>query len=139
MDKKCLISGLVVGVLSLLLGFVVHGILLAADYAKLGNLFRPQADQSATFPYMVIAHLVFGFAFAWIYREGKKAGVATLGQGIRYGLAVALLAIVPMYLIYYAVQPMPGGLVARQIIFDSIAMVLLGLVVAYMNRAPGEA
>jgi len=139
MDRKCLLAGLATGVLSLLAGFLVHGQLLGAEYAKLGNLFRPQAQQATMFPYMVVAHLIFGLAFAWVYLQGKKAGVGTLGQGARYGLAVALLAVVPMYLIYYAVQPMPGTLVAKQILFDGVVMVLLGIAIAYMLRAPGEA
>jgi hypothetical protein len=57
-----------------------------------------------------------------------------MAQGVRYGVAVALLATVPMYLIYYAVEPLPGNLVAKQIIFDGIWMVILGLIVAWLYR-----
>jgi len=39
-----------------------------------------------------------------------------------------------VYLIYYAVQPMPGALVVKQIVFDSICMVLLGIVAAWINQ-----
>jgi hypothetical protein len=49
-------------------------------------------------------------------------------------VAVALLATVPMYLIYYAVEPLPGNLVAKQIIFDGIWMVILGVIVAWLYR-----
>jgi hypothetical protein len=139
MTSKCLISGLVAAVLSLALGYLVHVLLLGADYARLPNLFRTQADQAGLFPYLIIAHLVFGLALAWVYVQGKTAGASWLGQGVRYGIAVAALTVVPMYLIYYAVQPMPGAVVAKQIVFDAIVMLLLGIVVAYLNRAPGEA
>jgi hypothetical protein len=64
---------------------------------------------------------------------------STLGQGLRFGLAVAVLMTIPMYLIYYAVQPTPGALAVKQIMFDTIATVLMGIAVAYLNRAPGEA
>jgi hypothetical protein len=138
MSTKCLISGLLISVLSLLLDFVVHGLLLGADYTQLPGLFRTEADQQAFFPFMIVAHLIFGYAFTWTYLQGKKTGVSALGQGCRFGLAVAALAIVPMYLIYYAVQPLPGALVAKQIVFGSIATVLLGIAVAYLNRATGE-
>jgi len=40
-----------------------------------------------------------------------------------------------MYLIYYAVQPVPVSLVERQIVFASILAVLLGLVVAWLYRS----
>ena len=139
MDKKFLIAGVVAAVLAQALGFLVHSFLLGADYAKLQSLFRPEAEMNSYMPYMLLANIVFGFALAWIYRQGKTPGVPALRQGISYGLAVAALVIVPMYLIYYTIQPMPGALVAKQIVFDSIAMVLLGIVVAYLSRAPGEA
>jgi hypothetical protein len=32
-----------------------------------------------------------------------------MAQGVRFGVAVALLTIVPSYLIYFVVQPMPRG------------------------------
>ncbi len=39
-----------------------------------------------------------------------------------------------MYLIYFAVQPMPGNLVAKQIVFDTIAMVIMGIACAWINQ-----
>jgi hypothetical protein len=49
-------------------------------------------------------------------------------------VAVALLTIVPTYMIYYVVQPMPGAMVVKQIVYDGILLVLLGLLVAYLYR-----
>jgi hypothetical protein len=57
-----------------------------------------------------------------------------LQQGIRFGIAVALLATIPTYMIYYAVQPMPHDLVHQQIIYDSIAMVIVGIAAAFVNK-----
>ncbi len=48
-----------------------------------------------------------------------------------------MLVTIPTYLIYYAVQPMPGMVVAKQIVFDSIGMVLLGIVAAWINQRDG--
>ena len=47
---------------------------------------------------------------------------------------MAVLTVIPTYLIYYAVQPMPGNIVAKQIVFDTIAMVLMGIVCAWINQ-----
>ena len=58
-----------------------------------------------------------------------------LGQGLRFGLAVALLAVVPIYMIYYVVQPMPGATVVKQIVFDAIVVLVLGALVAYLYRS----
>lgn len=68
-------------------------------------------------------------AFVWIYRQGREDR-PPVGQGLRYGLAVAALAVVPKYLIYYAVQPLPGALVVKQIVLDTIVVVVIGIVVA---------
>jgi uncharacterized membrane protein len=57
---------------------------------------------------------------------------------VRYGIAVALLSFVPIYVIYYVVQPMPGSLVIKQIVLDGILLLLLGAIVAYLYRAPGR-
>ena len=59
-------------------------------------------------------------------------------QGARFGLAVALLTAVPMYMIYYVVQPMPGSMAVKQILFDSLLIVVLGIIVAWFYRAPGD-
>jgi hypothetical protein len=41
---------------------------------------------------------------------------------------------VPTYLIYYAVQPLPGALVVKQIVFDAIGLLVFGIVVAWLYR-----
>lgn len=46
---------------------------------------------------------------------------------------MAFVTAVPIYLYDYAVQPTPGALVIKQIIFESIAVVIKGVVVALLN------
>ena len=133
MNSKFVISAIVMAVASLALGFVVHGWLLGPDYKSMTALFRPEADQMGFFPFMLVAHVLIGVGFTWIYRMGREAK-PFLGQGVRFGLAIAVLTIIPTYLIYYAVQPMPGNVVAKQIILDTIAMVLMGIVCAWVNQ-----
>jgi hypothetical protein len=72
-------------------------------------------------------------AFVWIYARGVEAK-PWMAQGVRFGVAVALLTIVPSYLIYFVVQPMPGGVVIKQIIFDGVLLVILGTIVAWLYR-----
>ena len=132
---KFAVSAIVLAIVSLLFGFVVHGMLLAPDYGALPNLFRNEADGSAHMPFMLLAHLCIGTGFTWIYLKGREAK-PFLAQGLRFGLAVAVLTTIPMYLIYFAVQPMPGGLVVKQIALDTIAMVVMGVVCAWLNRVP---
>jgi hypothetical protein len=133
MNKRFFIAWLVTFVLWMLASYVVHGLLLHDAYAKLAQLFRSPEDSQKYFGLMILAHVFLAGAFVWIYRQGVTAK-PFVGQGVRYGIAVAFLTAVPMYLIYYVVQPMPRGLVARQIVFDSIVAVVLGVVVAWLHR-----
>lgn len=134
MNKKFLISWLVIFVVWMAGSFAVHGLLLGADYANAQpNLMRPEADQQRLFHWMLIAHLIMAGAFVWIYDRGNE-NKPWLQQGIRFGIAVALLAAVPVYIIYYVVQPTPGMVVVKQIIFDGILLVILGIVVAFLNK-----
>jgi hypothetical protein len=82
---------------------------------------------------MIFAHVVLAGAFTWIYIRGHEAK-PWLPQGLRFGLAVALLTVIPTYTIYYVVQPMPGMTVVKQIVFDSIVLLVLGAVAAFINR-----
>ena len=133
MNAKFAISAAVMAVMSLVLGFIVHGWLLGPDYKALAALFRPESEQMGVFGHMIAAHVLIGIGFTWIYRMGREAK-PFLGQGVRFGLAVAVLATIPTCLIYYAVQPMPGNVVAKQIVFGTIAMVLMGIVCAWVNQ-----
>ncbi len=133
MNKRFWISVAVMFVMFMALGFLVHGFLLRADYIGLPNLFRPEQDQMAFFAFMPIADLFAAFAFVWIYVRIKD-DKPFLTQGICYGLAITALMTVPKFLIYYAVQPMPGITVAKQIAFDVVGDVLKGIVVARLNK-----
>jgi hypothetical protein len=133
MNKKFIIAWIVLFVAWFMGSFVVHGVLLHSDYMQLTNLFRSEGDQQKYFPLMILAHVLLSGAFVWIYARGVEAK-PWMAQGARFGVAVALLTIVPTYLIYFVVQPMPGGVVIKQIIFDGVLVVILGTIVAWLYR-----
>jgi len=137
MNKKFLISWLVVFVASMAGGFVVHVVLLGAGYAELPNLFRSDAESQQYFHLMLLAHIIMAGALVWIYQRGQE-NKPWLQQGARFGIAVALLGPIPLYIIYYVVQPMPGSHVVQQMVYDGALMVLLGILTAFMNRAPEQ-
>jgi hypothetical protein len=136
MNKKFLIAWVVLFIAWFIGSFVVHGVLLSADYMQLTSLFRTEVDAQKYFPLMVLAHVILAGAFVWIYARGVEAK-PWLAQGVRFGIAVALLTIVPSYLIYFVVQPMPASVVIKQIVFDGILLVILGIIVAWLYRGAG--
>jgi hypothetical protein len=138
MNKKFFIAWVVIFIAWMAGDFLIHGAFLGDDYRQLAKLYRTDAESQQYFPWMLIAHVLSAGALTWIYARGKEAR-PWLGQGARYGLAVAVLAAIPGYLIYYVVQPLPGELVTKQIIFSTILMIVLGIIVAWLYREPAAA
>jgi hypothetical protein len=138
MNKQFIIGWVVTFIVWFLGSFVVHGVLLHDDYSRLASLFRTEAESQSFFPLMVLAHVMLSGALVWIYSRGVEAK-PWLSQGLRFGVAVAFLTVVPTYIIYYVVQPMPGGLVVKQIVFDGILMLILGCVTAFVYRQSASA
>jgi hypothetical protein len=133
MNRKFVIAWIVIFVAWFLGSFVVHGVLLNADYMRLGMMFRAPADSQRYFPLMILAHVMLAGAFAWIYARGVEPK-PWLGQGVRFGIAVAFLTTIPTYLIYFVVQPMPLETVVKQIVFDGVLMVILGVLAGWLYR-----
>jgi hypothetical protein len=136
MNKKFLVAWLVLFILYMAGGYIVHELLLHDDYAATG-LMRAPEDAAKLFPLMILAHVMLSGAFVWIYARGVE-NKPWLGQGLRYGLAIAFVAAIPLYIIYYVVQPLPQDLVVKQVVFDTICLLVLGSVVAFLYRGQGR-
>lgn len=138
MNKRFVVAWIVVFFAWFVGSFVVHGLLLRPDYMQLTALFRTESDQQRYFPLMILAHVILSGAFVWIYARGAEAK-PWLAQGLRFGFAVALLTVVPTYLIYFVVQPLPSNVVAKQIVFDGLLTLILGAIVAWLYRGTATA
>jgi len=132
MNRKCIISAVVMFIMAWALSFVVHGILLGADYSVTAGM-RPPAEAQTLMHYMILAQALFGIAFAWVYVQGKE-DKPWLAQGVRYGIAIAFLTVIPTYLIYHVVTPVPFALALKQIGYDTVRVVLMGVALAWINR-----
>lgn len=133
MNRKFFIAWIVVFIVWMAGDFAIHAALLHDDYLALSNLYRSEAESQPFFPLMLLAHVIMAGAFVWIYARGQEAK-PWLGQGLRFGAAVALLNVVPHYIIYFVVQPLPQSLVSKQIVFGSVLMLVLGAVTAFVQR-----
>jgi hypothetical protein len=133
MNKKFWVSVVTVFVLSMAIGFTVHHVLLGDDYRMATGVFRQMEGSDSTFPFIVAANIIFSYGFVWVYLRGREEK-PFVGQGLRYGFAVAILCTIPAYLIEYAVHPLPGVMVAKQLIFDTIGVLIMGVVVAGLNK-----
>lgn len=138
MNKKFVISWVVVFVVWMAGSFAVHGAWLSDSYAMLPHMMRTETDAQALFHFMLLAHLLMAGAFVWIYQRGTE-DKPWVQQGLRFGVAVAIFAPIPTYMIYYTVQKMPGDLAVKQIIGDSLIVIIAALVAAFLNRDSGNA
>lgn len=133
MDKRFWICGIVVAAAALILGFLVHGLLLRADYQALAELYRTQEQANAHAAWILPAYLLLGLAMTWLYRRMPASDGVDLARGARFGLAVGLVSFVPWHMLAFVAQPLPSSLMLRQVAFDLVAMVLLGLLLAWLQ------
>lgn len=132
-DKKFWIGAFAVLVVTMGFGVAVHGGWLTADYLALPNVMRSEEDANGKMGYMTLAHVLIALAFTWIYRVGRKDG-DWVGQGLRFGLAIAVVSNIPFFLIYHSVAQFPLDLTIKQCIGDTTGMLVAGLAVAFVHK-----
>jgi hypothetical protein len=84
-------------------------------------------------PYLLLANLITALALVWIYERGRQ-DKPYMGQGIRFGIAMAALVPAGKFLTYYAIQPISHGIALHQILFDGVAIVIVSMVVARIYK-----
>ena len=131
--RRFVLAFVVVFVVTAALNFLIHGVLLRPAYDQVPLLSREPADGQAHAKFLFAAFFFFALGFVWIYSQGVEVK-AWAGQGIRYGIAVWLIASVSRYLIYYAIQPWPPRIVVLQIVYELVMFEILGLTVAALYR-----
>ncbi|MCH7537507.1 MAG: hypothetical protein IID57_06595 [Proteobacteria bacterium] len=134
MNKKFLVSSIAVFVVWMIGSFLVHVLWLGPTYEGMTNIMRPAAEQEAMMHFMLIAHVMMAGAFVWIYERGKE-DKPWMQQGLRFGIAIALLAPIPTFMIYYTVQQTPAMLAVQQSIGDSVVVIVVALVAAFLSRS----
>jgi hypothetical protein len=137
-----MIATLVVYVVYSALAFVIHNIILEADYVPLleSGVLRPVDEFGLRAPLLYLGNLVFALAFCAIYTYGYEPGKNWLGQGIRYGLLLGTL-LAPVAITEYVVYPVAGPLALKWILFGYFQALVSGVVLAalYTLPAPGKA
>jgi hypothetical protein len=133
MTWRFAISVIIVFVLLFLLGWLVHGGLLQSDYERIRPLLRSPEETRRNILYVFLAQLCTAGALVWIYIRGREDRPWFM-QGVRYGIAVALLATIPINLIQYASMPLPLDFMLKRLGYDVATVVLVSIVVAFINR-----
>lgn len=126
MNKKLWVGFVAVFIVSQIIGYVVHMVILDPLYKSTAHLWRPQAEM-ITWLFPVIG-LFFSFFFTLIFSKGyEKKGIA---EGVRYGVYVGLMVTVPMAYGTYATMPIPYSLALQWFLYGMVEYIILGVVLA---------
>jgi hypothetical protein len=121
-----------------LLATLVHGYVLAADYAPYyGTLLRGSQDPAWQFAFLPLAHLAWVGALVWTYVRVTFAGSRVV-QGLKLGLFGWVIGQVPLWLIWFAEQPWPNGIVLKQLVLELISSLAVGVTIAACARRAGQ-
>ena len=109
--------------------FLIHAVWLKQDYMETSGLWRtPEAVRARGWA-MLLGTIIYVIGVVLIYVRGREAK-PWIGQGVRFGILLAMVATVYASLSGWAILPFPHVLVLKWIIGESLLAVLLGVVVA---------
>jgi hypothetical protein len=127
--KKLLLAIVAAYIVLMLTNYLVHQIWLTSDYAAIPASHRSLEGIMHRFWAMAVGQFIFAALFAYIYTRGAEKK-PWLVQGIRYGILITLLTVVPTALGEYVVYIVPYQLAIKWMIAGGIQMIILGLIVA---------
>ncbi len=134
MELKKTIPAIVVGYIVLAaLGYLIHNVWLAPVYREYMTIWRPEEALLQKRWVMWVGQLIFTAMFVWIYTKGVEKKPWP-GQGIRYGIIMTLLAVIPAASTEYVVYPIPYTLAAKWIVAGAVQLIVLGLITAGFCR-----
>ena len=92
---RVLLAGAAVWVASVAVGYVINDVWLARLYQANAWAFRRADDVRSLVSIGLGAQLLGALSFAWIYAKGYEANreASGIAQGVRFGLATALLIV----------------------------------------------
>ena len=127
---KKLIVAIVAGFVVQMLGlFLIHSVLLKQDYMDTASNWRPLEAMNSRVWAMLLAVLVYVIGAVLIYVRGVESK-PWIGQGVRFGILLAMVAVVYGSLSGWVILPIPHMLVVKWIVFEGLLSIVFGLLVA---------
>lgn len=87
--QRFVLAAIAAFVAMMVFNFLWHGLLLESMYMATTNLWRPQDQMGAFFPWAVAFTLAIGFVLAFLFTRHYEA--KGIGEGVRFGFYVGLL------------------------------------------------
>jgi len=132
--KKFWIAVVVVFVLLEILGYLVHGVILAATYESEGikEVFRSMEEMDSKMWIMWLTDLIWVYFFVFFFTKGyENKGIM---EGVRYGTYMGIFVSLVFSYQNYVMIPIPYSLALQWFIYGFIISVILGVTVGLIYR-----
>ena len=117
--------------------YLIHEVWLNDAYLQTIAIWRVQEGLFGHQWVLLVANLVMAAAAVLIYSRGIEPK-PSLGQGLRFGILLALVTAVPESMNAWVVLPIPYRLAAQWIVGEGVLAVLVGLLIAAICRPERE-
>ncbi len=130
MNKKLWIGFVAVFVSTQIMEGLLDLYLLDPIYSSYSHVWRPIAEMKLWM--LPVTGMFFSFFFVFIFSKGYEGkGVA---EGIRYGLYVALMVVLPKAYGNYALMQIPYSLALQWFLYGSLECVIAGAILSGVFR-----
>jgi hypothetical protein len=128
MNKKLWTGFIVIFIVWNILDYIVHGVLLRADYTSPEMVRLLRADMHDKMWIFYLVSLITSFFLTLIFSKWHTG--KGLGEGIQFGVYVGLLCGTPMSYSSYAMYPIPSPLAMQWFIYGMLQFIILGIVLS---------
>jgi hypothetical protein len=132
--KKFWIAVVVIFILLEILGYLVHGVILAATYETEGikEIFRSMEEMDSKMWIMWLTDLIWVYFFVFFFTKGyENKGIM---EGVRYGAYMGIFVSLVFSYQNYVMLPIPYSLALQWFIYSFIISLILGLTAALIYR-----
>jgi len=133
--KRYFAASLAVFALSLLLGYLVHGVILKPVYDSLKSIWRPDMNSKMWIEWLNAYFLAF--LFTYIYVKGYEG--RGIMEGARFGVIMGLFLSVPMAYGTYMIIPIPFNLAVQWFLYGTAQSIVYGVVAAAIYKPKAAA
>lgn len=123
--QKILVSGILVGVVSFFLGWLIWGILLA-DFAKIAGMAPvSRAETDMVMWAMIASNLLWGIFLAYVFVQW--ANITTFQTGAIAGATLGFIIVLALDMGFYAMTTMYTiEDIVKDVLINTVYMALLG-------------
>jgi hypothetical protein len=132
LNKRFWLGFAAIYVVTHVLGFLVHEVLLSGAYERLAQLWRPEEEMRGMMWIFYITSAVYLWVFCYIFTKGYEN--RGLMEGVRYGLLMGLFMSVPWAFDSFVIFPIPMSLALSWFVSGIVVFVILGVIFAAIYR-----